>query len=274
MTMHCTTGTLLKTFTTPLTRRASTLPPSFLLPAFTTTTTLPSPSSSSSFSTTTPHHARKDGNPYRGVSPLHRSGLNKTLRKSPDYKGLRDQLQRGLPQPVLDQSKRSEVEVDEDHGLWEFLPPGRHSLMDPSELRSHGRAWTAAELRKKDWDDLHRLWWVCLKEANRLQTQKAERNRLGEMYGDYENDARMKATKTTMDKIRTVLLERWYAWENARSEAMLDEEVNMYAELDNNEQAYFPKEEQLEGDDATSSADGSSSSLPPPDGARLLETRV
>ena len=44
-----------------------------------------------------------------------------------------------------------------------------------------------------------------------------------------------------MKAIKHTLTERWYAWDNARVEAMNDEEINMYADLDNGEAAYLPK---------------------------------
>jgi hypothetical protein len=41
-----------------------------------------------------------------------------------------------------------------------------------------GRAWTAAELRRKSFRDLHILWYMARREINLLATQKAEIRRL------------------------------------------------------------------------------------------------
>ena len=42
------------------------------------------------------------------------------------------------------------------------------------------------ELRRKDWDDLHKLWWVCCRERNKISTMSRERERLKMGFGAAE----------------------------------------------------------------------------------------
>jgi hypothetical protein len=89
-----------------------------------------------------------------------------------------------------------------------------------------GRSWTMGELRSRDWDSLHQLWWICAKERNRLATEKIERNRLNAGYGDYENQQRDKTVQETMKAILDTLAERHQAYleavELAKSDPTID----------------------------------------------------
>ncbi|RMZ12889.1 hypothetical protein D0862_02513 [Hortaea werneckii] len=236
--IHCTSASLLRSALVQTSSRATAVPPVFLLPAFATTQT-------ASFSSSQPSRARKDGNPGRGNSAMRHSGLSKKQRLTVKLEN--------LPQPVRDPAKRSSVRVDEDHPLYAFLPDTnpRAALRTPSQLMEHGRAWTLAELRNKDWDDLHRLYWMCVKERNQLATEQEERKRIermgysaggGSIYGDHESGLRDTEVRKTMYAIRGALRERWYTWENARVEGMEDEEVDLYADLEKGERAYLPRQ--------------------------------
>ncbi|KAL6776025.1 MRPL29 [Auxenochlorella protothecoides x Auxenochlorella symbiontica] len=68
-----------------------------------------------------------------------------------------------------------------------------------------GRAWEAAELRLKSWDDLHALWFVLLKERNRLH---AERMMHQHLKTNMPEITRYKKVKLSMNRIKQVMSQR------------------------------------------------------------------
>ncbi|KAK2780024.1 54S ribosomal protein L4 mitochondrial [Onygenales sp. PD_12] len=185
------------------------LPPLFLAPAL----QFPLIRSSFQFSKFSTTHAvaakKRDLSKQRGVSAIHRTGprtrlsISKYLEKNP------------LPRPVLP-AEQEQRPLNPDHGLWGFFYPDRKAIPTPEEDYAHGRSWTIQELRNKSWEDLHRLFWLCAKERNRIATAAYERARLSAGYGDYESENRMKTVKGTQSAIKHVLRERWHAWTEAR----------------------------------------------------------
>ncbi|KAE8443813.1 54S ribosomal protein L4 mitochondrial [Mollisiaceae sp. DMI_Dod_QoI] len=194
------------------TGRIHNLPPTFLLPSLFTPKQQSSP-----FSSSTSNAYPRDNNRERGVSTQRRTGLRQPLSVS----------KTPLPKPVLDQSKRSKVEVDPDHGLYQFFHSKEKPMNTPEEDHEHGRPWCVEELRHKSWEDLHALWWVSAKERNRIATEAYERERLEAGYGEYESDKRDVTVRRTQRAIKQVLTERFYSWRDAEAVAKNDPEINL-----------------------------------------------
>ncbi|OBZ71598.1 54S ribosomal protein L4, mitochondrial [Grifola frondosa] len=128
------------------------------------------------------------------------------------------------------------IPVDPNHGLWAFFRKkevdGKMTYLtvesqDPVSERS-GRSWTAAELRRKSFKDLHTLWYVLLRERNLLATQRAEARRLGAASEALSLRKKTFRCRKSMARIKYVINERRLAYEGA---------MNIFAEKRENELA-------------------------------------
>lgn len=125
------------------------------------------------------HHPNRDQNKNRGLSVIRQTGPREHLSVS------------GLPLPrPLSAEEFPAVKVDASHGLWDLFYSKEKPLNTPQEDKAYGRAWTVEELRHKNWEDLHSLWWVCIKERNRIATGNVERKKGGYGYGVSESRER------------------------------------------------------------------------------------
>ncbi|KAJ4319719.1 54S ribosomal protein L4 mitochondrial [Neodidymelliopsis sp. IMI 364377] len=169
---------------------------------------------------TTPTLLKKDNNSNRGVSAVRQTGLRARQTLSVRQKDFANQQ---LPTPVKIEEKPTGTQ---DHGLWEFFKDQK-LLQAPIEHTQHGREWTMGELRSKDWDSLHQLWWVCVKERNRLATEKLERERLDAVYGDHESKERDEVVQKTMKAIIDTMAERTQAYQEAVALASNDPSIDL-----------------------------------------------
>ncbi|KAI8931155.1 54S ribosomal protein L4 mitochondrial [Plenodomus lindquistii] len=169
---------------------------------------------------TSPARCKKDNNSVRGLSAVRNTGPRRRQTLSVKQKDFANQT---LPKPVKIEDK---VTGTPNHGLWGFFKDKR-LLQTPVEEQRHGRAWTIGELRNRDWESLHQLWWTCMKERNRLATEKLERERLGAGYGDFENKNRDKVVQETMKAILDTLSERHQAYTEALELARNDPQIDL-----------------------------------------------
>ncbi|KAI0206344.1 mitochondrial 39-S ribosomal protein L47 (MRP-L47)-domain-containing protein [Astrocystis sublimbata] len=200
---------------------------------------------------------RRDNNRLRGLSSIYRSGTR--FRMNIDKSE--------IPKPAKYKPK---IEVDPNHGLWDFFYSKDKALLTPDENAEHGRGWAVEELRNKSWEDLHKLWWACIKEQNRLVTARKERNRLELPRSEEEGVIRLAEVHKTMGSIRHALTERWYVWEDARKLAEKDPEIDL-----SNVRSPFTPTGYLEEHDIASegSSQGGSAEQIPPSGFMAEEPR-
>ncbi|CAR26621.1 hypothetical protein ZYGR_0H04390 [Zygosaccharomyces rouxii] len=114
------------------------------------------------------------------------------------------------------------IQCPDDHPLWQFFADKKF-MRSPEELDVHSRPWSVPELRRKSFEDLHSLWYTCLKERNILARENhLLRNAVGGQQEFFEQVA--ERVRTTMWRIRHVLSERDWAFRNAQEAFSVEKE--------------------------------------------------
>lgn len=76
---------------------------------------------------------------------------------------------------------------------------------DTRQYLSTGRPWRAEELRLKNHDDLHKLWYVLLKEKNKLKSDWLVSQQLGQQFYGYSDIIKV---RLSMSRLLTIVNER------------------------------------------------------------------
>lgn len=161
------------------------------------------------------------------IRALLRSAVSLARTKPLRFTNLKDIKLRPPIPPTVENFK-----VSPDHPLWQFFPEGNqttNAIREQDDLDHDSREWTSAELRQKSFEDLHRLWYIILKERNIL----AREVRLAESIGMRDvkqfNNIDYKLIKS-LRRIKQVLLERHIAFERSQASPSIQEEKNEYLE--------------------------------------------
>lgn len=135
---------------------------------------------------------------------------NKPL-KFADLKSIR------LREPIVPTHKN--FDVSPDHPLWAFFPDGNKSetcFRETVDLEIQSRPWGLAELRRKSFEDLHKLWYLILKERNILAREVRLADSFNERSTHAHNDLDDKLT-LTQKRLKQVLIERQVAYERVQT---------------------------------------------------------
>lgn len=114
--------------------------------------------------------------------------------------------------------------LDSQRGVLEFLDADGGGV----GAARNGRSWRTSELRLKSFDDLHKLWYVLLKEKNALLTEQAwcKTNQR-----HWTNGAsNLYKVKRSMQRIRGVIGERTRAKRKVLALRTMEEEAKKGAE--------------------------------------------
>jgi len=96
------------------------------------------------------------------------------------------------------------VQTFPTRGIDEFFEKGDKQ----GEIAKAGRPWKAHELRLKSFDDLHKLWFILLKEKNLLLTHKERLDKIKQLSQYSRTRSRLRKVSQSMARILTVLTER------------------------------------------------------------------
>ena len=123
-----------------ISRLKQTLPPVFLAPVLAT----PVSQTSCLHTTSALHQRGKRNSPDRGVSTLRRQAATPLYKLSIGHAVLK----KGLPKPVK-KEERKKLDVDEDHGLWQFFND-KKLFTDPEEERKFGENGLLVQVAQVD----------------------------------------------------------------------------------------------------------------------------
>ncbi|KAK6203007.1 54S ribosomal protein L4, mitochondrial [Scheffersomyces amazonensis] len=122
-----------------------------------------------------------------------------------------------LREPIIPTKKN--FDVSSEHPLWQFFANGSNTTESTRSFNdmSHGREWSLAELRRKSFEDLHKLWYIVLKERNVLAREAVAVNGPYERSRNAQFDAVDQKLLNTHKRIKEVLLERQVAYERVQT---------------------------------------------------------
>lgn len=137
----------------------------------------------------------------------------------------------------------------------EYAPNPLDAFRDPVDRQTRmqesvGRQWSVKELRRKSYEDLHRLWYILYKEKNMLLTEQQLSRRRQLIFPQPE---RFQKVQKSMGAIRQVLGERKRKAVAAHLERHKEKELarEMSTELENQDTASFLEMEKEEANNET-----------------------